>query len=118
MAQAELEARVALGPEGQAEVRAVGEVVCRRRPVSRADFGVGQQLLGEASAVGDVAGGLARKVGETVRADRGAETVLVRGLPLGAGPEAEAFLRLGPREAAGVDVELVERGTLIAEAES
>ena len=118
VAQAEFEARVALGAEGEIEVRAVGEVVRRRRTVSRADLGVSQQFLGEAAAVGDIARGLTGEVRETVRADRGADAVLGRGLPFGARPEAEAFLRLGPRKAVRGDVELVEGGAFVAQAES
>mgnify|MGYP000538736629 CR=1 FL=1 len=99
-------------------MRAVGEVVRRRGAVSRADFGVGQQLLREASAVGDIAGRLAGEVGETIRADRGAEAVFVRGLPFCAGPDTEAFLRFVPGQVVRDDVELFEGSALVSQAES
>jgi len=116
VAQADFEARVALGTKREVEVRAVGEVVRRRGTISRADLGVRQQFFRDAAAVGDVSGGLAREVGETVGADCGAEAILVRGLPLGAGPDAEAFLRFAPGEIVRDDVELFEGGALVSQA--
>ena len=58
----------------------------------------------------------AKSVKRSVRI--GAEAVLGRGLPFGAGPDAEAFLRFAPGEAVRDDVELFEGGTLVSQAKA
>ena len=53
-------------------MRAVGEVVRRRRSVGCADLDVGELFFAEATAVGDVAGRLAGEIREPIGAYRGA----------------------------------------------
>ena len=114
--QADLGTGVAFRAERQAEVRTVGEIVGCRRTISRADFGVREQLLGEAVRKGNLAGRLTCEIGEAIVTHGSAEAVGGGDLPIGASPDAEAFMRVRPGQAVRGDIELLEGRTLVADA--